>query len=150
LPRILIEARALDSYHNVLFSLTLFYAQFGAWPTHTTIVSHAFKRERLVDLHCHAALDFRRVTYVGVDPPIAADKDAAMAGVAKARDEWLADLHGRGGRLKGKRQRRNPWGVWQGVFGEGVGVDVRMRSGLVTEGEGDEETVVDEAPKPWA
>src|SRR5437762_1472400 len=39
--RILIEDRALDSFHNVIFSLALFWRREGAWPERVTIVSHA-------------------------------------------------------------------------------------------------------------
>ncbi|KAF9765980.1 hypothetical protein IL306_001658 [Fusarium sp. DS 682] len=35
---VLLEERALDSYYNVLFSLSLFYARFKVWPNHITII----------------------------------------------------------------------------------------------------------------
>ena len=148
---ILIEDRALDSYHNVLFSLTLFYSRFHSWPSRITIVSHAFKKERLIDGHC-AAIGFPldRVDFVGIDPPgmaaaaagesVGEGKEEALKGVGLAMGEWKDDPHGRGESLAGKRGRRNPWNVSQGVFAsEGD------TGGLVIVGKGIDE----HAPRPW-
>ena len=58
--RIVIEPHALDSYQNILFSLLTFYAhssrfrQQRYYPSSMTIVSHAFKRARFLDLHLPA------------------------------------------------------------------------------------------------
>ncbi|KAG8677489.1 hypothetical protein FPOAC2_03597 [Fusarium poae] len=120
---VLLEERALDSYHNILFSRSLIYSRFKTWPTHITVVSHGFKKERLIDGHCSAiGLNLDRVNFIGIDPPgmIAAskdqDKEDAMKGVGLALGEWKDDPHGTGEVLAGKRARRNPWGVWQGHF----------------------------------
>ena len=150
--QILIEDRALDSYHNLLFSLTLFYARFGAWPSHMVIVSHGFKRPRLVDGHCSAmGWPLDRVSFVGIDPPSMAasemGKEDAIKGVAMAVGDWLDDPHGRGEKLKGKRRKRNPYCVWQGVFEQDS--EARGRSQLETMGEGDMETLADNATRPW-
>ncbi|KAH6604536.1 hypothetical protein Trco_006243 [Trichoderma cornu-damae] len=151
-PKILIEDRALDSYHNVLFSLTLFRTRFNAWPASITIVSHAFKKPRLVNGHC-AAIGFPlgRTAFIGIDPPgmVSGENEAAIRGAAQAVEEWAADPHGRGEKLAGKRAARNPWGVWQGVFEETIN-DGAGRGGLVTTGIGGNETLVDDAPRPWA
>lgn len=151
---ILCENRALDSYQNILFSLTLFYARFHAWPSRMTIVSHAFKRPRIVDGHCAAiGWPLAKTRFVGIDPPgmqpaSGVAKHDAVQGVAAAVGDWAADPHGRGEKLRGKRTGRNPHGVWQGVFE--AGFDGRKgESRLITEGEGDRETLVDSAPRPW-
>ncbi|KAH7148394.1 hypothetical protein EDB81DRAFT_649457 [Dactylonectria macrodidyma] len=152
----LIEERALDSYYNVLFALTLFHARIQAWPTHITIVSHDFKKARLVDGHCTAiGFPLERVSFIGIDPPgmaaLAAggaagdDKEQAMKGVGMALGEWRSDPHGRGPGLAGKRARRNPWGVGQGVFGEGV----RDCGGLVLKEEKGGEVLDEDAVRPW-
>ncbi|KID96500.1 DUF218 domain protein, partial [Metarhizium majus ARSEF 297] len=122
----ILEERALDSYHNVLFSLSLFYARFQRWPRHVVVVSHAFKRPRMLEGHC-AAIGFPpdRVSFVGVDPPC---------------------LEGKPGRLAAKRARRNVWGAWQGVFEEGT--EDADKGGLQTEGEGASEVIVD-GERPW-
>ncbi|PFH59039.1 hypothetical protein XA68_12898 [Ophiocordyceps unilateralis] len=139
---ILLEERALDSYHNILFSLTLFHTNFQTWPTSVTIISHAFKQPRL-EAHC-AAIGLPRVQYIGIDPPtITKAHDDA---VAEALHLWALDPHGRRLVLAAKRRQRNPWHVWQGVFPHAA----RHRGGLVTVGQGEEEMLVDEAPRPWA
>lgn len=146
---IALEERALDSYHNMLFSLTLFYERFKSWPQHVTVISHAFKKPRVVDGHCAAiGYPIEQVTYVGIDPPDVEEKEDAMRGAELAVQEWTDDPHGRGDRLAGKRVKRNPWRVWQGVFGESVGE--KEKGWLVTRGKGGEETLVDDAKRPWA
>lgn len=150
--KILIEERALDSYHNLLFSLTLFYARFRTWPAFLTIVSHAFKKPRIIDGHCSAiGFPLERTTFVGIDPPgmTSGENQDAVKGVGQAIDDWTADPHGRGEKLAGKRAKRNPWGVWQGVFGDTVERDDVRRGRLVTEGEGEKETLVEDASRPW-
>ncbi|KAI1040655.1 hypothetical protein LB505_006499 [Fusarium chuoi] len=149
---VLLEERALDSYHNVLFSLTLFYTHYKRWPAHITIVSHGFKKERLVDGHC-AAIGFPldRVTFIGIDPPGMAaslkdqDKEQAMKGAALAMGEWKDDPHGRGESLAGKRVKRNPWSVWQGVFPS----EDDDRGDLVIKMENGSEVIDEKAAQPW-
>ncbi|PNY27544.1 dihydrofolate synthetase [Tolypocladium capitatum] len=142
---VLLEERALDSYHNVLLGLTRYHGRFGAWPASLTLVGHAFKRPRL-EAHCAAiGYPLGRVAFAGIDPP-GLDGDAATRdGAARALAEWARDPHGRGPELAGKRRARNPWGAWQGVFGRGV----EDRGGLVTREEGEGETLVEDAPRPW-
>lgn len=143
-PRILLEEQALDSYHNILFSLLAFWRRHGVWPRRLTIVSHAFKRARLVDGHC-AAIGFplHRVDFVGVNAPgmdavrldeasggAAEEKKEAWKGAQLALGQWEADPHGVGEELLGKRVKRNCWGVDQRLFlseeeQERSGVDVR-------------------------
>lgn len=143
----MLEERALDSYHNVLFSLSLFYARFQRWPRHVVVVSHAFKRPRMLEGHC-AAIGFPpdRVSFVGVDPPCLEGKPGVVAGVAEAEADWGRDPHGKGQRLAAKRARRNVWGAWQGVFEEGT--EDADKGGLQTAGEGASEVIVD-GERPW-
>ncbi|PHH64249.1 hypothetical protein CDD81_4863 [Ophiocordyceps australis] len=142
---ILLEERALDSYHNVLFSLTLFYTRFSRWPETMTLVGHGFKRARL-EAHV-TALGFPgdRVRYIGLDPPGIEAGSEVLQGVKEAEEEWREDVHGRGERLAGKRRARNPWRVWQGVFVEGSG----DAGGLVTRRQGHEEMLDEAAARPW-
>ncbi|KAK1492824.1 hypothetical protein CTAM01_09775 [Colletotrichum tamarilloi] len=64
------DTLALDSYHNILHSLLLFRRLYATYPRTLTVVSHAFKKPRIVDSHC-AAIGFPldQVRYVGIDPP---------------------------------------------------------------------------------
>ncbi|KAI0400208.1 FolC bifunctional protein [Xylaria palmicola] len=149
--RILTEERALDSYSNVLFSIVEFWSTYGIWPAKLTIVSHAFKRERLVDCHCGAIrFPLDRVDFVGVDPPGMADGSnfAAIPGVVEAVHQWRDDPHGRGDVLSSKRNRRNPWGVPQVLF---LTEEDRSRSGVRSHVlESGQENLVDGIPQPWS
>lgn len=156
--RIILEERALDSYYNILFSLVAFWRHHARWPARLTIVSHAFKRDRLVDGHC-AAIGFplERVAFVGINPPGVdggvvgepggGGKAEAMKGVQLAMGQWEEDPHGVGEELAGKRRGRNCWGVQQGLF---WGDEERERSGVdVRVLEDGSEALVDGGRRPW-
>ena len=151
MKRISCEERALDSYYNVLFSLTKFWSDYGIWPEKITIVSHDFKRERLVDCHCGAiGFPLNCVDFFGVDPPGVVDGTnvAAMKGIIEAVTQWKEDPHGKGDLLAGKRRKRNPWGISQTLFhNDDDRVRSRVQSSTVREGE---ECLIDEVPQPWA
>ncbi|CAK7565927.1 MAG: hypothetical protein SEPTF4163_003857 [Sporothrix epigloea] len=167
--RILVEEQALDSYYNILFSLVAFWRRVGAWPARVTIVSHAFKRSRLVDDHCGSAaiailpLD-QRVSFIGINPPnlpaefggasnaasttsVLEDKSQAMQGARDVLGHWATDPHGVGHLLAGKRRARNPWKCDQKLF---VNDTERQRSGLLTRLVGDDmEAIAEGSPRPW-
>lgn len=185
--RIIVEEQALDSYYNILFSLLAFWRHVGemtsvssppsstntssAWPVRLTIVSHAFKRTRLVDSHCgpeaiaFLPLDLR-VSFIGINPPnlpaefggpeptsdtkaaaTTADKTTAMKGAHDVIGHWAEDPHGGGDLLADKRRARNPWASDQRLF---VGDEERQRSGLRTRQVGiDMEALADDSPRPW-
>ncbi|KAI0427608.1 FolC bifunctional protein [Xylaria sp. FL1042] len=148
--RIFNEERALDSYSNVLFSIVQFWSTYCTWPTKLTIVSHAFKRERLVDCHCGAIrFPLDRVNFVGVDPPGMADgsNKSAIPGVQEAVNQWKNDPHGEGDALASKRKRRNPWGISQTLFStEEDRAHSGVRSRIFKDGE---EYLVDGVPQSW-
>ncbi|KAM7223291.1 FolC bifunctional protein [Rhypophila decipiens] len=143
--RILLEERALDSYYNILFSLVLFWREHAVWPDTLTIVSHEFKRTRIVQGHC-AAIGFtpleERVRFIGVNPPgvegalggvqaagVSKEKTNAMQGVQLTLGQWESDPHGYSEELAGKKRARNCWGVDQRLF---FSEEERLRSGLET------------------
>lgn len=143
------ENRAMDSYHNILYSITAFFHEFHTWPRSIVIVGHGFKKPRIVDGHCNA-IDFplSRVAYVGIDPPamtVANAENPGMQGVVEALGDWKEDPHGRGEKLAAKRRQRNVHNVWQGVFV----AEASDKGGLLTEGAGDDEHLLDGAPRPW-
>lgn len=150
-PRILCEERALDSYQNILFSMATFWRCAAAaprrrWPSRLTVVSHAFKRRRLVEAHC-AAVGFppAHVRFVGINPPGVPE---VLGAEERAVEEWVRDPHGRSEGLRAKRAGRNPWAVVQTLF-----LDERERkeSGVETEllDGGKEEVLVDGGSRPW-
>ncbi|KAK2596711.1 hypothetical protein QQS21_006226 [Conoideocrella luteorostrata] len=147
---IILEERALDSFHNILFSMTLFWDRFRTWPVHVTVVSHGFKKPRIMG-HCRViGLSEDMVTFVGIDPPGGmgdeGEAEGAMNGVKEALRDWQEDPMGRGEKLAGKRRRRNVWGVWQGVFEGGAGDD---KGGLEIELDREGERLVPEGRRPW-
>ncbi|KAL1886006.1 hypothetical protein Cpir12675_006940 [Ceratocystis pirilliformis] len=151
LSRIHVEDRALDSYYNIIFSLTAFYSSYRVWPTRMTIISHAFKKPRLVDHHCQAiGFPLSRVAFVGVDPPgmdDGGDNHLGLQGVGLALELWRMDPHGIGEALAGKRQRRNPWGVSQCLF---LNPADQPKSGLaVKTSPNGHECIEDKAERPW-
>lgn len=149
---ILMEERALDSYHNILYSLTIFFVTYRSWPTQLTIVSHGFKEPRIVQGHCTAiGYPLDRITFVGINPPgMQHTSDKAHIGVGTAMDEWTQDPHGRGESLAGKRKRRNPWNIWQGIFPEGVSGGGQGHGGLLTAGRGEDEILAPHTIRPWS
>lgn len=139
----------MDSYANVVQSLALFWRQYASWPARLTIVSHAFKRQRFLDLHCRAiGYPLQRVTY-----PVRPEEDPEGAkdsrGVADAVAQWTNDPHGTTEPLSGKRRRRNPWSVPQTLFDNEAD---RVNSGIRTclqESDPVEEYLLPDENQPW-
>jgi hypothetical protein len=136
--RIVLEQQALDSFANVLFSLLVFWRQTGTWPQKLTIVSHAFKEARFMELHIPALrFPLRKVEFVGIDPKymVKGDREydgeraeAVLRGSSeKGYGEWERDLLGEGEVLRRKRAGRNPWTVSQIWFESD---EERKRSGI--------------------
>ncbi|PSR80565.1 Mur ligase [Coniella lustricola] len=158
-PRILLEERALDSYQNILFSILHFWRTatpnkpaHTAWPSRLTIVSHAFKRTRLVDAHSCSPLSlaFPRdaVDFIGINPP---GVPLVLGNEQRAVEEWLVDPQGwESEGLRKKRDGRNPWGLEQLLF---LAEDERKRSGIVTRfvdgGKGEVLDVAQGGRWPW-
>ncbi|KAI1308507.1 DUF218 domain-containing protein [Xylaria venustula] len=150
-PRIFCEERALDSYSNILLSIIQFWSTYNIWPTKLTIVSHTFKRERLVDCHCGAIrFPAHRVNFVGVDPPGMADgsNKSAILGAVEAVEQWKNDPHGEQSPLAAKRMGRNPWGISQILFPTEEERDRSgVRSRILKDGQ---EYLMDGVPQPWS
>lgn len=135
----------MDSYQNILFSIIQFWRSTSRWPNSLTIVSHAFKRRRLVEAHCSAiAFPLEKVQFIGINPPgipeVVDQEEEAVSG-------WLKDPQGQSDSLKTKRARRNLWGVSQSLF---EGEHERQQSGVATQLlEGGEEILVEGGARPW-
>lgn len=144
-PRVECEERALDSYQNILFSIIQFWRSTSRWPSSLTIVSHAFKRRRLVEAHCNAiSFPPARVRFVGLNPPGVPD---VVDREEEAVSEWLQDPQGQSHGLKSKRARRNRWGVPQSLFVDEL---ERRQGGIATELlEDGEEILVGQGRRPW-
>lgn len=92
-----------------------------------TIISHAFKRARFLELHCHAIRwPLSQLEYVGIDPP----EDVTPRSVLdqgeseKGYGVWEQDLYGVGSVLGGKREKRGWKACALEVVGKGKGESV--------------------------
>ncbi|KAK4172353.1 Mur ligase [Triangularia setosa] len=149
--RVLLEERALDSYFNILFSVILYrqHHPLHHWPERITIVSHEFKRARLVQGHC-AAIGFPldRVSYIGINPPGLKAEDEGLNQLTLGL--WEQDPHGASHELLEKRQKRNVWQVDQTLFSDR---DENTQAGLAGQIrilEDGSETLADDGVRPWA
>lgn len=105
--RTAIEPYATDSYQNLLFSICGFRHFTGHYPSHITVVSHAFKEFRFQACHCGAIrwpLD--KFTFIGIDPP---DTPREVLDEGEKERGWgpfSKDMYGVGPALEGKRMVR--------------------------------------------
>ncbi|ETI29365.1 hypothetical protein G647_01818 [Cladophialophora carrionii CBS 160.54] len=86
------------------------------WPAKLTVISHAFKRRRFLNLHVPAArFPGTQTTYIGIDPPFEPGRMAEIEEGDRLRGYgvWEGDLYGLGALLSGKREKR---GWDEGVF----------------------------------
>ena len=93
----------------------------GSWPAHITVISHDFKSARFVDLH-RSVLKYppEAFTYIGVPLPPQSASDAIAGELKSGFGAWKSDLYGNGEELKGKREKRDAWGVQQPGWLEGL------------------------------
>lgn len=166
------EDYATDSYQNILLSLVQFpiwleqlqnsssrstipFSLTRSFPQHhlnlvlprfLTIISHAFKRSRFMDLHLPAIrsllpshlreqFDQMEVTYIGIDPDLSEKKLEEIREGDRKRGYgvWEKDLFGKGVVLSGKRKGRG-WdegGFLQGTCTWFEGEDRRMVEKLI-------------------
>ena len=77
------ENYALDSYQNLLFSISRFHEYTGRFPENITIIGYGFKRDRFVDLH-RAAIRWPldRFQYIGIDADDESSLDAQQGEVS--------------------------------------------------------------------
>ncbi|KAK4627080.1 hypothetical protein CLAFUW4_04404 [Fulvia fulva] len=70
-----LEQLATDSYQNLLFSVIRFRQLTGDYPTNITVVTHAFKERRFLELHAPAIKwPHHRIRVQGVNPPFTLDE----------------------------------------------------------------------------
>lgn len=144
------EVHSTDSYQNLLFSLLRFRTITSNYPTHVTIISHEFKRERFLKLHCRAIRwPVERVTYIGINPPeeVTPAKQLIAGETLRGRGAWEQDLYGTGISLGQKREKRG-WGGDQQerIIMKGLEDDIR---GLIRWKGGENGSEVYTGNLPW-
>ncbi|KAK3714486.1 hypothetical protein LTR37_007792 [Vermiconidia calcicola] len=108
--RVLKEEIATDSYQNLIFSILRFRQHTGRYPGHVTVITHAFKQRRFLDLHAPAIKwPGHSIRVQGINPPmtskeISHTRDSEME---RAYGEFQKDYYGVGKALGGKRKARH-------------------------------------------
>lgn len=103
------EIHATDSYQNLLFSILHFHTLTSNYPAQITLISHAFKRARFLELHCRAVRwPLSQITYIGIDPPEDVTPISFLEQGERERGYgvWKGDLYGVGSVLGGKKEKR--------------------------------------------
>lgn len=103
------EDYATDSFQNLLFSILRFRQVVGRYPRDITVVTHTFKRKRILALHA-AALRWpdEHIRLQGIDPPFTkAEWDETRAGESRAKSEFARHPYGNYPPLSDKRMKRN-------------------------------------------
>lgn len=73
--RYALETYATDSYQNLIFSIIRFRQLTGAYPRNITVVTHAFKERRFLELHAPAIKwPNHRIRVQGLNPPFTLDE----------------------------------------------------------------------------
>lgn len=143
------EPHATDSFQNLLFSILRFHALTATYPTQITLISHAFKRARFLQLHCPAIRwPLAKLTYLGIDPP----EDVTPKSVLEQGERekgygvWKGDWYGVGSVLGEKRVKRG-WN--DGVLGSlGTGKEEGVKGLLEWKG-GVDGNKIYEDELPW-
>jgi len=106
--RIILEESATDSYQNMLFSILEYHKRCAFWPDSFSVVTHAFKRYRIMDLHARAIKwPLSRIDFQGTDPPFAkAEAEDVERSEQKCCEDWQRDLYGVRSPLRLKRIER--------------------------------------------
>jgi hypothetical protein len=108
-PRVLLEEQATDSFQNLLFSIITVRKRLGAYPKYITIITHAFKSRRFLELHAPAIRWPRKdIAVHGVNPSFSlADlNDAEEKENENAFTAFKNDPYGTGKNLLEKRRAR--------------------------------------------
>lgn len=108
-----VETHATDSMQNLLFSILRFRHLTGTYPAQVTVITHAFKELRFLELHA-SALKYpaSRIRVCGINPPmtLAELQDVQEGERKRGYEPFLKDPYGLGKLLASKRIARG-WGA---------------------------------------
>ena len=105
-----LEERATDSYQNLVFSILRFKQVVGQYPRNVTVITHAFKERRFLELHTRAIKwPASRIRVQGINPPFTLEElEQTLRGEAERGYKAFAeDPYGVGPTLASKRVARN-------------------------------------------
>ncbi|KAK5115328.1 hypothetical protein LTR62_001528 [Meristemomyces frigidus] len=146
LPRMAVEDQATDSHQNLLFSILRFHTLTGRYPSYVTVITHAFKVRRFLEIHGGAIRwPAERLRVQGINPPftIAEQRETEHLEYEKAYKLFEADPYGMRPPLATKRIARN----WRPQAAEGLSKDAVVKRLLAWEsGESGSEKFPEELP----
>lgn len=109
MARVDVETNATDSFQNLLFSIVRFKQIVGKYPEKITVVTHAFKERRFLELH-GPALKYpaHSLRVIGINPPFTLEElqDVQKGELARGYEPFAKDLYGMSEPLNGKRRAR--------------------------------------------
>ncbi|GAB7326855.1 hypothetical protein MBLNU13_g10785t1 [Cladosporium sp. NU13] len=104
-----VETHATDSFQNLLFSILRFKHLIGTYPTQVTVVTHAFKELRFLELHAPAIkFPASGLRVFGINPPMTLEElqDVQDGERKRGYDPFVKDPYGAGELLAKKRIAR--------------------------------------------
>ncbi|KAF2774050.1 hypothetical protein EJ03DRAFT_74944 [Teratosphaeria nubilosa] len=143
------EEWATDSYQNLLFSILKFHRMVGRYPSRVTVVTHAFKERRFLELHAKAIKwPCSRLRVLGLNPPFTLEglEQTQKGEYERAYKLFAADPYGVRAPLADKRIARN----WKAEIVEQAfaGVEDVAKRLLGWDG-GDDGSVIFPKRLPW-
>lgn len=105
-----LENWATDSYQNLLFSILRFKQVSGRYPHSITVITHAFKTDRFLELHAPAVKwPADRIRVQGINPPftLAELQQTEKGEEVRAVQPFVNDPYGVQPSLADKRRARN-------------------------------------------
>ncbi|KAL8668030.1 MAG: hypothetical protein Q9202_000008 [Teloschistes flavicans] len=145
---------ATESYQNILFPLIQFCSMTSRPPTHITIISEDFKRQRFLSLHVPAIrYPSDRVTFLGIDPPeeVTPRKELEEAEREKGFGMWAGDMYGWAEYIRGLREKRGWREEMEGELLGPLGKEVREEVKRFMEWKGgDSGTQLYPGKLPWS
>lgn len=105
-----LENWATDSYQNLLFSVLRFRQVSGHYPKSITVVTHAFKEDRFLELHAPAIRwPVHRIRVQGINPPFTLPElqQTEEGEDMRAFQPFVKDPYGVQPSLADKRRARN-------------------------------------------
>lgn len=104
-----VETHATDSLQNLLFSILRFKQLTGSYPAQVTVITHAFKELRFLELHGPAIkYPAGSLRVFGINPPmtLAELRDVQQGESKRGYAVFMNDPYGAGELLSGKRTSR--------------------------------------------
>jgi hypothetical protein len=126
--RFVVETRATDSCQNLLFSVVRFQQLTGSYPTKITVITHAFKEHRFLELHAPAIrYPAGALRVLGINPPmtLAEFREVQHGEMSRGYSVFSQDLYGVRDPLHSKRIARGWSPESTKVIGEGLTSEVK-------------------------